>query len=63
MIFAVIDTNVIVAAMMSKHSDSATVKVINAVREGRLKPALGLAWVRTSAARLPVPTAKVTSPP
>ena len=31
MIFAVIDTNVIVAAMMSKHSDSATVKVINAV--------------------------------
>ena len=40
MIFAVIDTNVIVAAMMSKHSDSATVKVINAVREGRLKPVL-----------------------
>lgn len=40
MIFAVIDTNVIVAAMMSKHSDSATVKVINAVRDGRLKPVL-----------------------
>ena len=40
MIFAVIDTNVIVAAMMSKHSDSATVKVINAVRDGRLRPVL-----------------------
>ena len=40
MIFAVIDTNVIVAAIMSKHSDSATVKVINAVRDGRLRPVL-----------------------
>jgi putative PIN family toxin of toxin-antitoxin system len=40
MIYAVIDTNVIVAAMMAKHADSATVKVLNAVREGRLKPVL-----------------------
>ena len=40
MIYAVIDTNVIVAAMMAKHADSATVKVLNAVRDGRLKPVL-----------------------
>ena len=40
MIYAVIDTNVIVAAMMSRHPDSATVKVVNAVRDGRLKPVL-----------------------
>ena len=40
MIYAVIDTNVIVAAMMSKRSDSATVKVLKAIRDGRLKPVL-----------------------
>ena len=40
MIHAVIDTNVIVSAMMAKRSDSATVKVLNAVRDGRLKPVL-----------------------
>ena len=40
MIYAVIDTNVIVAAMMARRADSATVKVLNAVRDGRLKPVL-----------------------
>ena len=38
MIYAVIDTNVIVAAMLSKHTDSATVKVLNAIRDGLLMP-------------------------
>jgi len=40
MIYAVIDTNVIVSAMMAKRPDSATVKVLNAVRDGYLKPVL-----------------------
>ena len=38
MIYAVIDTNVIVSAMMAKHVDSATVKVLNAIRNGRIRP-------------------------
>ncbi|MBP5544231.1 MAG: putative toxin-antitoxin system toxin component, PIN family [Kiritimatiellae bacterium] len=42
---AVIDTNVIVAAMMSKRPDSATVKVVNAIRSGSLKPVLSSAIV------------------
>lgn len=37
MIYAVIDTNVIVSAMMARRSDSATVKVLNAIRFGRIK--------------------------
>ena len=45
MICAVIDTNVIVAAMMSKRPDSATVKVMNAIRSGSLKPVLSSAIV------------------
>ena len=38
MIYAVIDTNVIVSAMMAKHVDSATVKVLSAIRDGRIRP-------------------------
>lgn len=45
MIYAVIDTNVFVAAMMSRHADSATVKVVNAIRYGRIKPVLSSAIV------------------
>ena len=37
-ICAVIDTNVIVSALLSKHDDSATVKVINAVLNGTVTP-------------------------
>jgi uncharacterized protein len=38
MIFAVIDTNVIVAALRSKHEDSATVRTMNAVFDGKVVP-------------------------
>ena len=37
MIYAVIDTNVIVSALMVRRPDSATVKVLNAVRDGLTK--------------------------
>jgi len=40
MIYAVIDTNVIVSALMARRPDSATVKVLNAVRDGYLNPVL-----------------------
>ena len=36
--YAVIDTNVIVAALLSKKSDTATVKVINAIFGGDIVP-------------------------
>ena len=36
MIFAVIDTNVFVSALLTKHRDSATVKVVEAVLGGRI---------------------------
>lgn len=36
MIFAVIDTNVFVSALLTKHRDSATVKVVEAVLDGRI---------------------------
>ena len=36
--YAVIDTNVIVAALLSKKSDTATVKVINAIFSGDIVP-------------------------
>jgi len=36
--YAVIDTNVIVAALLSKHSDAATVRVVNAVLTGTITP-------------------------
>ena len=35
---AVIDTNVIVSALLSKNEDAATVKVIDAVMDGRITP-------------------------
>jgi uncharacterized protein len=38
MIFVVIDTNVIVAALRSRHEDSATVRVMNAVFDGKVVP-------------------------
>ena len=34
MIYAVIDTNVFVAALLTKHSDSATIKVFEAIADG-----------------------------
>ena len=37
-IYAVIDTNVLVSAMHSKHSDSATVRVINLFFENKIVP-------------------------
>ena len=37
-ICAVIDTNVIVSALLSKHEDSATVQVLNAVLDGTVTP-------------------------
>lgn len=36
--FVVIDTNVIVSALLSKNSDAATVQVINALFADRIKP-------------------------
>lgn len=35
---AVLDTNVLVSALLSKHSNAATVQVLNAVFDGRLLP-------------------------
>ena len=46
MIYAVIDTNVIVSAMMARRPDSATVKVLNAVRDGYLRPVLASGMLR-----------------
>lgn len=37
-IFAVIDTNVIVSAMLSKNSDSSVIKVLNAVLSQKIVP-------------------------
>ena len=37
-ICAVIDTNVLVSALLSKHDDSATVRVLNAVLDGTVTP-------------------------
>jgi putative PIN family toxin of toxin-antitoxin system len=36
--YAVIDTNVVIAALLSKKADSATVKVIKAVMDGKIIP-------------------------
>lgn len=36
--YAVIDTNVFISALLSKNSDSATVKVLQAVIDGRIVP-------------------------
>jgi len=38
MIYAVIDTNVLVAALLTRHQDSATARVVRAVVEGRITP-------------------------
>lgn len=38
MIYAVIDTNVLVSALLSRHSDSSTVQVIRAVFESHICP-------------------------
>lgn len=38
MIYAVIDTNVFVAALLSRHSDSATVQVVNILMESGICP-------------------------
>ena len=37
-IYAVIDTNVIVAALLSKHDDAATVQVVNLMLDGQIIP-------------------------
>ena len=36
--YAVIDTNVLVSAFLTRHPDSATVKVLNAISDGLLIP-------------------------
>ncbi|MBQ9605932.1 MAG: putative toxin-antitoxin system toxin component, PIN family [Lachnospiraceae bacterium] len=38
MIYAVIDTNVFVAALLTKNSDSATVKIYEAIADGLITP-------------------------
>ncbi len=38
MIYAAIDTNVLVAALVTKNNDSATVKVFEAIADGRITP-------------------------
>lgn len=38
MIYAVIDTNVFVAALLTKHSDSATIKLFEAISDGNITP-------------------------
>ena len=38
MVYAVIDTNVFVAALLTKNSDSATVKVYEAIADGLITP-------------------------
>lgn len=38
MIYAVIDTNVIVSALITQHSDSATVKVLKYIKDKRICP-------------------------
>jgi len=38
MVYAVIDTNVLVAALLTKTNESATVKVIEAIADGMITP-------------------------
>lgn len=38
MIYAVIDTNVLIAALLSRHADSATVKVVGKISETAIRP-------------------------
>lgn len=39
-VWAVIDTNVVVSAIMARHADSAVVKVLEAVFDGRIVPVI-----------------------
>ena len=47
MIFAVIDTNVFVSALLTKHRDSATAKVVEAVLDGRITDVLHIYFIST----------------
>ena len=38
MVYAVIDTNVFVSALLTKTQDAATVQVFNAIADGRITP-------------------------
>ena len=38
MIYAVIDTNVLVSALLSPHPDAATVQVVSAISKSRFRP-------------------------
>lgn len=38
MIYAVIDTNVFISALLTKNKESATIKVYNAIVDGRITP-------------------------
>ena len=38
MVYAVIDTNVFVSALLTKTEDAATVQVFNAIADGRITP-------------------------
>lgn len=38
MVYAVIDTNVLISALLSKRADSATVRVLEAMFDGRIIP-------------------------
>ena len=38
MVYAVIDTNVFVSALLTKTNDAATVQVFNAIADGRITP-------------------------
>lgn len=38
MIYAVIDTNVLVSALLSRHPDTATVQVVSAISKSRFRP-------------------------
>ena len=38
MVYAILDTNVLVSALLSKHDDAATVKVMQKLFEGKLVP-------------------------
>ncbi len=49
MIYAVIDTNVFVAALLTKHRDAATAKVVEAVVAGRITAVGCIAWRVTDA--------------
>lgn len=37
-VYAVVDTNVLVSAMLSRHSDSATVRVLRSILSGDIRP-------------------------